>query len=217
MSQYIELLGSELNSEKYRGCFNDLNQAYQRLHLFSEKALLITQLDADAYAIRKEPVQIWPLICEQLDLMASVCREKSIRFTGLQDMNIQVAGDPRLFGVLFQSLIDNAIRYSPNGGLIRFEVKNSKGACAIEISDEGPGYPPEVLDYAFEPFSLGEDPVALKLGLSLSICYLIMKSHGGDMMLNNNASKGAVVQLVFNSFAGGSHVTDEKKDHYCRR
>jgi two-component system sensor histidine kinase/response regulator len=217
MSQYIELLGSELSSEKYIGYVTDLDEAYQRLRLFSEKALLITQLDSDAYAIRKEPVEIVPLINELIKNKAAQWKEKSLRFAGLQDLDIQIIGDLRLLVFLFQSLIENAVQYSPRDGLIRFKVKHTGESCIMEITDEGPGFPPEVMHYAFEPFSLGEDPVALKLGLSLSICHFIMKSHGGEIVLNNRASKGAAVRLVFYSTEGGCHVRAEEENYHCRR
>lgn len=197
MSQYIELLDSELNSEKYGRYLTDLNNAWERLHLFSEKALLVTQLDSDAYAVRKETIQVLPLINQQIENLSSKWKKKSIRFSGLRNLNIQLTGDLKLFGILFLSLIDNATRYSPDGGLIRFQTGKKGKFSLMEISDEGPGFPPEVLHSAFEPFILGEDPVALKWGLSLSICHLIMRIHGGNIGLNNRNPGGAVVQLLF--------------------
>jgi signal transduction histidine kinase len=91
---------------------------------------------------------------------------------------------------LFRNLVHNAVEAMPKGGkiLLRFRANNVE--IATEISDTGPGIPPEIINRLFEPFITHGKKQGT--GLGLSICKKIVEDHQGHIFARNAASGGAV-------------------------
>ena len=117
--------------------------------------------------------------------------------------------DPDRLRQALGSLIDNAIRHSPDGGIIEVtsdarEVAGDGGrrgtrrVLAIEVRDEGPGFPAEFLPRAFERFRRA-DPARVRAdggtGLGLAIVASIAAAHGGRAVADNYPGGGARVRI----------------------
>lgn len=196
ISQYLEVIEDELHSEKNHEYFEDMKRACQRLTSFSEKALLVTQLTAEAYLIKKQTVCVHRVIRDEIEDIRSMWEPKEITFQYPHESKLFVEGDVDLITFMIRSLIKNAVRYSPRGAKVYFDCQKEKNGYRLDIIDEGPGFSEEALHFAFEAFGLGEDPVKMKLGLSLAMCHLIMKAHHGKIEISN-VDKGARVRLRF--------------------
>ncbi len=83
---------------------------------------------------------------------------------------------------VFANVLDNAVKYTPEGGSIRISVSENEDYFDIEIADTGPGISPEESEAIFKPYHIGEraDTVA-GLGLGLAIARRIVESHGGNI------------------------------------
>ncbi len=98
------------------------------------------------------------------------------------------------------NLLDNALRYSPDGSSIAVEIRQRERWCAISVHDQGPGLSEEDLDRMFQRFYRG-DPSRFKgpstgSGLGLSIVQQIALSHGGLVRAENHPEGGAVLELL---------------------
>ncbi|QNM97427.1 sensor histidine kinase [Chitinimonas koreensis] len=94
--------------------------------------------------------------------------------------------DPDKLGAALGNLLSNAIRFSPDGGAIRFSLARESGRARIEIADQGPGVAPNDRERVFEPFYQGErqPPGARRgSGIGLSIVREYIVAHGGDITL----------------------------------
>ena len=98
------------------------------------------------------------------------------------------------------NLLDNALRYSPDGGDIAVEIRRRERWCVISVHDQGPGLSEEDLERLFQRFYRG-DPSRFKgpstgSGLGLSIVQQIALSHGGLVRAENHPEGGAVLELL---------------------
>jgi two-component system sensor histidine kinase GlrK len=94
--------------------------------------------------------------------------------------------DPDKMATALGNLLSNAIRFSPEGGTIEFELSQHDGAARIQIADGGPGVAPADRDRVFEPFYRGERQprgAARGSGIGLSIVQEYVAAHGGRVEL----------------------------------
>jgi two-component system sensor histidine kinase TctE len=100
---------------------------------------------------------------------------------------VSVHGDRVLLRELLSNLVDNALRYTPEGGVITVEVRRDRaGRPVLAVRDTGPGVPDDERARVFEPFYRGRDAVASGTGLGLAIVRTIADAHGAIVTLERN-------------------------------
>jgi two-component system OmpR family sensor kinase len=128
------------------------------------------------------------------ELMATACA-RSIDL-GCNRLEVAfVEGDGTALTIMVRNLVDNAIRYSPEGGHVNLSVYRDDGRVALLIEDTGPGIAASDLDIIFEPFNRGSLPKGDGTGLGLSIVRRIVDNHGGSISLENITSPGTTTGL----------------------
>lgn len=106
-----------------------------------------------------------------------------------------LAVDRRLLTRAIENLLDNAIRYTPQGGSIAINWLRKPECFEFTIADTGPGIAPQDLPQVFKPLHRGETSRNRQTGgagLGLTIAQQIFQAHGGDLSATNRASGGAV-------------------------
>jgi len=94
---------------------------------------------------------------------------------------------------VFMNVLKNAIEAMPDGGAIRIKFDSGGGAyTAVQITDEGPGMPAEVLARLGEPFFTTKKSGT---GLGLMVCYRIIEAHNGKMTIRSEKGKGTTVEI----------------------
>ncbi len=93
---------------------------------------------------------------------------------------------------VFINVIKNAIEAMPSGGEIKVTVSTDEKWVSIELSDDGPGIPQELLNVIGQPFISTKEKGT---GLGLMVCQTILEDHGGTMQLQNQISGGALVTI----------------------
>jgi two-component system phosphate regulon sensor histidine kinase PhoR len=98
------------------------------------------------------------------------------------------------------NLIDNAVRYSPDGGTVQVSLTSRGGWCQVSVRDEGPGLSELDLEHLFERFYRG-DPSRVRSqrsgsGLGLSIVQQIAVTHGGRIQASNHPMGGTLMELI---------------------
>jgi two-component system, OmpR family, sensor histidine kinase BaeS len=96
--------------------------------------------------------------------------------------------DPMRMRQVVSNLVDNAIRVMPDGGTITLSAAVRDGELAIEVADDGPGIPPELLATVFDRFS--KSPESRGSGLGLAIARAIVTAHGGTIAATSDPAGG---------------------------
>ena len=102
--------------------------------------------------------------------------------------------------ILAGNLIENALKYTPAGGMILLKAYADEGQVRVEVSDTGKGIPADELSHVFDRFyrvDPSRSPASGGTGLGLSIVKIIMDLHDGTVEMKSEPSKGTTVTLLF--------------------
>lgn len=142
-----------------------------------------------------------PQLVQQVWLgLRPLAERRSIRLELAAESPLGVMGDGSRLHRAVLNLLDNALRYSPDGGTVRVEIEATPGWCLLTIRDEGPGLSEDDLAHMFERFYRG-DPSRVRSdrggsGLGLAIVQQIAVTHGGRIQAANHPDGGAVMELL---------------------
>lgn len=103
--------------------------------------------------------------------------------------------DARLIVQVVINLVDNAVKYTPEGAQIRIHTGKKDGMVVVSVSDTGPGISDEQKSKVFDMFYTGTNRAAdgrRSLGLGLGLCRSIIRAHGGEIWVSDNKPQGAV-------------------------
>jgi PAS domain S-box-containing protein len=130
------------------------------------------------------------------DISAGIAEEMNVKLV-FEPTDILVAADESRLDRVLTNLVANAIRYSPKGGTVRISARKQRNAILIEVQDQGPGIPADMIESVFERFQqvTGQlDKSKGGSGLGLTICKAIIELHGGKIWAE---SKGAGSTFAF--------------------
>jgi signal transduction histidine kinase len=130
-----------------------------------------------------------------LEAVGSACTAKKINLTKeLVPGPWQIQGDATRLRQSFDNLLRNAMEAQPNGGAIHVKASNAGNQLTVDISDAGPGVPPE---RRAEMFEFGKTTKVGGSGIGLPLSQLIVESHGGSLVYQDrNGSGGATFRLT---------------------
>jgi two-component system OmpR family sensor kinase len=98
---------------------------------------------------------------------------------------VAIKGEPMMVATMIRNLLDNAVRFTPQGGRVDIGVYREGKEAVVQIEDTGPGIPSGDMDRIFEPFFRGSRPAEDGMGLGLSIVKRIVDRLGGTVVLEN--------------------------------
>ena len=102
--------------------------------------------------------------------------------------------DPDRVSEVVENLVSNAVKYSPEGGSVRVEVRTDREAVVVRVADRGVGIARRDMDRLFRPFSRVRDKRTAEIegsGLGLYICERIVRAHGGRMWAESEVGQGS--------------------------
>ena len=103
-----------------------------------------------------------------------------------------VLGDSVLLRRVLDNLVHNAVKHTPSGGRIAIGVRRENGSVLVEVSDSGPGIPPEAREHIFLKFFQKDVKRHVgNVGLGLALCDKVIARHGGTIGIGDAAPKGA--------------------------
>jgi len=134
-----------------------------------------------------------PPILQNAEAMA---QRKGIRFTGSVEPDLAVTGDSYRLMQAVENLIDNAVKFTPEGGHVDLTVRSDGKDALFVVTDDGPGILPEEREKLFERYYQGK-LVREKnsTGLGLSIVKGIVDAHGGTVGVESTVGKGSVFTI----------------------
>ncbi|GAC1311766.1 MAG: ATP-binding protein [Acidimicrobiales bacterium] len=169
-----------------------------RLARLAEDLLLLARSDG-ADALRREPTNIAQLLGAATDKVATIASAHHVHLIVEAPGDLDAAVDPTRVRQAVDNLVDNALRYTSADGKVTLRAAAEHGSLVIEICDEGPGFPPDFIEHAFERFRRADAARAPQdggTGLGLAIVESVAHAHGGTVTAANRTPRGAVVRMV---------------------
>ncbi len=171
----------------------------RRLVDVTNKLLLLAQAEHADAQTRFERVELGAVALHSVEQLAALAERRHIDL-GMQlpEAPIDVLAQPALLDALTANLIDNALRYTQEGGQVTVGVRQAGDAVEFSVEDNGPGIPAEVRERVFERFYRGAQDTE-GTGLGLAIVRETARAFGAQVMLGANprAGSGLLVTVRF--------------------
>jgi signal transduction histidine kinase len=193
-----------LPPEKQREALHAIRRRGEELARVVDRLLLSSQIEAGRAEVGRSSIDLIPIVYERAATLATATdREIDV---DLPDDLAAVSGDPSAITTVIDHLLDNALKYSPGGGLIAVtaEHETDGGAAArtvrVEVSDCGVGMDPETVAHCFDKFWQA-DPSGTRryggTGIGLYVVRSLMEAMGGQVCVRSEPGMGSTFVLRF--------------------
>lgn len=168
------------------------------LTLISELLTLSKMQAAEGHA-EEEVVDLAQVVAAGLAVLSpTVARGGVELIVDLPARPVRVTGDREMLERVVINLIDNAVKFTPDGGHVSVALTSSSGEAVLEVADTGIGVPAHEQQRLFDPFfrsSLAQRNAIPGSGLGLSIAHKIVEDHGGTIEVRSEAGKGSTFRV----------------------
>lgn len=143
------------------------------------------------------PVPLGVVVTETIGALAPLAIDRGIDLGLVAEVAADAPGDRDDFRAVLEIVLENAVRYTPEGGTVDVEMRTVPDGTVILVRDTGPGIPPAALPRVFERFFRVEGQETEGSGLGLAIAELIARRHGVTLSLRNREAGGLEASLTF--------------------
>ncbi len=173
-----------------------------RLNHLINSLLLLSKTEQVSADFSFETIDLKELLREVASdaSVLAAAKRQSIKMVRLDTLRIR--GDRDRLYQMFFNIVENAVKYTPEGGRIEIEAKREDSRVSVFISDNGPGIPPEDLPHIFDRFYRVKKDRSRETGgsgLGLAISQLIAKIHGGEITVTSRVGKGSRFEITLKS------------------
>ncbi len=187
------------SEEEYRETLGQILHESERMSQLIEQLLILARSDAGSAVlpmIRTNLAEPLRSACQQASLLAG---EKQLAFSErVPESPLWVQGDSGALERLFLVLLDNAVKYTPDGGRIEVHLNSENGFAVAAIRDTGIGVSSEDLPYIFERFYRADRARTRDSGgsgLGLAIGNWVAQVHGGEIRVQSEPSRGSCFEV----------------------
>lgn len=161
----------------------------KRLSRMVESMLSVSRLESNEFVLKTEPFDFKELVLGVVIAQEQRIEKKQLQIEGLDALSdISVNADKDLIHRVVYNLVDNAVKFSNDGGIIKFVVRHDSKNITFRIENTGRGIPQSELPYVFDRFyKVDKSRSANKesTGLGLYIVKTIIKNHGGVISVSS--------------------------------
>jgi signal transduction histidine kinase len=180
------------------------NHSTERMVELVNAILDVSRLENERMPLNPAPVSLAVLVSDTLRMQSPLATASSLEVTAdIPETLPLVWADAELIARVLQNLVGNAIKFTPPGGRVRVEARQSAGQLRqqealvstdplhvdVSVIDDGPGIPPELQGKLFQKFVVGEQKERGS-GLGLALCKLAVEAHGGRIWVESEVGKG---------------------------
>lgn len=176
---------------------NNVIQGCDRAARLIDQLLTLARVDAlDDSAT--EQCQLREIASGVIATIAPAALEKGVRIELMEGSEVAVRGNPGLLLIMLRNLIDNAVRHTTSGTVVKVDIANAQGESCLSVSDNGPGIPEEEREKVMERFYRPLGTQASGSGLGLSIVKRIAEVHDATLqMMPVSEGRGLRVMVCF--------------------
>jgi two-component system OmpR family sensor kinase len=186
-------------ADDYRESIEVMQRAARKLTRIVQNLFLLARGDAGRYPTSMSRFYLGEVVADCVRGMRSVAQARNVKLTCSAPEDVVIVADEELIHRLVLNLIENAVKFTPDGGRVHAEVGTDDGHCTIRVTDTGVGIPPGDQARIFERFFRGDrirPQNAGGAGLGLPIARWIAEVHGGTLRLEHSDAGGSTFVAV---------------------
>ncbi len=195
----VELSLRKAETPEQKELLSDVLSDANYMNKLIEDLLLLSRLDTGALKLDLQSIRMDAFTLEIFRQLERLAKTQSIKLTKSTD-DLTLTADPVRLKQVLLIIFDNAIRNTPSGGQVNFEVKGQGEKALLSISDNGPGIPDGLVDKVFERFYKVDDQSSMDYrgsGLGLSIAKSLVEAQHGSIKITSAPGQGTIVTLLF--------------------
>ena len=193
-------LAKSRSGEEKDAALQSIGEEADRIRSLVEDLLLLARADAGRLVMQMSPVSLAFILDAQVEAHQFQAQARNLLLEIKALHPDEILGDERWLHQVVGNLLDNAIKYTPAGGIITVGMALAPEAILVSVSDTGPGIPEDELERIFERF-FRSDPSRSRgqvpgLGLGLAIASWVVREHHGTLRASNRPEGGATFTLT---------------------
>ncbi len=184
---------SRLRRDQRLEMLKGIQQQAATLQKMMEEIFTYARWESGQVQLERQTFDLVEVLQELLEEFRAVTELKGIRLTGRFPERLEIQADRVQIQQAVRNLLDNAVKFSPSGGEVEVEVRETEGnRVQIQVRDSGPGIPEEDLPHIFERFYRGQTTQQVPgTGLGLAIVQAVVAEHQGIVWAENRPEGGA--------------------------
>ena len=200
-AMHSEMLGP-IDNENYKTYVGDIHASGKHLLNLINEILDLSRVEAGKYELREEALRLTDVAEDCMALVRMKAGQKQIVIKPVfQDGLPRILADEKAVRQIMLNMLSNAVKFTPNGGLIEFKVGwTASGGQYVTVKDNGPGIPEDEIPVVLSAF--GQGSIAIKsaeqgTGLGLPIVQALLAMHGGGFTLKSKLREGTEAIAMF--------------------
>ena len=196
-------LNSDRSIEEYKELLLEVLEECGLLGVLVNQLLLLAESDAGHLQIGSEPIRLDEVVRKSVDMFQGVAEAEDVNMRIVRLESVRIEGDAGRMRQVINNLIDNAIKFTPAGGVVEVSLAFSPTGddMVLSVRDSGMGIPEADLAHLFDRFFQGDKSrhrgkECRGTGLGLSICESIVAAHGGRIDVKSVVNEGTTMTVT---------------------
>jgi signal transduction histidine kinase len=193
---FTELLEQHaLEGDEAESALRTIRQSAARLADLANDTLALSRVEQGELNLATDPVNALDIVKEAAE---SLMPQRQIKVT-IKAHDPVVRGDPARLRQVFENIISNAIKYSPDGAPVEVRVTETDRTVRIAVHDTGIGIPSDEMKFLFERFTRASNAKRSKIkgtGVGLYLAKTLVERHGGNIQVQSKLGEGSTFTVV---------------------
>ncbi len=182
------------STEEYIDVLESSLEEISRLSMMVENLLTLSRFDSHEVSMDIKHVSISGLLNDIITDVNILAKKKGVTIACSGSEKVLINGDEHELRRAFLNIIDNAIKYTPEGGKILINIEDINKRTRVKVSDSGIGISPENLPFIFDRFFRADKSRSSEgYGLGLSISKSIIEAHKGSLAIESEPGRGTTI------------------------
>lgn len=194
-----QALNAELTPEEHKEVLRSRMEELERMARIVDDLLILSRADSQVIELDFQTVDLSDLVIESCEQLRSYAEAGNLNLIVEQVEPVEIRGDSLKLRQMLRNVVENAIKYTPEGGEIRVRLgSDGDGHCRITIADTGVGIPAAELPRVFDRFYRVDKARSSERGgsgLGLSIVKWLVEAHSGSILIESELGKGTLVNI----------------------
>ncbi|WP_255754569.1 HAMP domain-containing sensor histidine kinase [Massilia sp. erpn] len=195
MNINVEALQSQTTDTRTRQLLSGILNSGSRATRLVSQLLMLMRSDAAAHGA-EETVALDELLQDRLAALSGLAHVRGVEVELAAEDGVPIRGQRETLVSLIDNLVENAIKYSPQGGMVKVRVRRCGPEAVLSVADQGPGIASALQERVFDRFYRDPNQTQSGSGLGLAIVKAAVEQHGGDIRLDSTGRGPGLLATV---------------------